>query len=144
MQQLTRDEAHLIVAGIRVLSYLNKSTPTPMELAEFLNESESAIRLRLSILTEAGVVALVESAFATHMEIRDYLEIEQFEEEEGPEITEDLKEFDKRKKEEAEKMSRLFEEGDHVKKQQERIDQMDDSFKDFKKKKPINPFDDSS
>ena len=68
--------------------------------------------------------------------------VEELPAEGGPAISEDLREFDRRKSEEAEKMSKLFESGEHEKKQQEKMDRMGEDLKDFKKRKPINPFGD--
>lgn len=142
MINLTRNEAQLLVAGIRVYSHLNDRSPTPEELADLVQLSPSSVRLQLAFLDDRGIVAVVKSAFDTHAEVRDHLAIEELPEEGGPEISEDLKDFDRRKLEEAEKMSKLFDSGDHQKQQQEKLDQMADDLKDFKKKKPLNPFGD--
>jgi hypothetical protein len=142
MINMTRDEAHLLVAGIRVWQHLNGRSPTPEELAELVQLSASSVRLQLTFLDDLQVVALVKSAFATHAEVRDHLKIEELAAEGGPEISADLKDFDRRKQEEAEKMSQLFDSGDHQKQQQEKLDQMGRDLKDFKKKKPRNPFGD--
>ena len=142
MIKMTRDEAQLLLAGIRVLNHLNGRSPTPEELADMLEQPSSSVRLHLAFLDDLGVVALVKSAFETHAEIRDHLAVEELAAEGGPEISEDLREFDRRKSEEAEKMSRLFESGEHQKQQQKKMDQMGQDLEDFKKKKPVNPFGD--
>jgi hypothetical protein len=63
-------------------------------------------------------------------------------EEGGPEISEDLRQFDIRKSEEAEKMSKLFDSGEHQNQQKKKLDKMSKDLEDFKKKKPANPFGD--
>ncbi len=142
MIKMTRNEAQLLLAGIRVLNHLNGRSPTPEELADLLQQSASSVRLHLAFLDDLGVVALVKSAFETHAEIRDHLAVEELPTEGGPAISEDLREFDRRKSEEAEKMSKLFESGEHEKKQQDKMDRMGEDLKDFKKRKPVNPFGD--
>jgi len=142
MIKMTRNEAQLLVAGIRVFQHLNGRSPTPEELADLLQLSSSSVRLQLAFLDDSKVVALVKSAFDTHAEVRDHLGIEELPEEGGPEISEDLRDFDRRKLEEAEKMSRLFDSGEHEKHQREKMDRMGQDLKDFKKKKPTNPFGD--
>jgi hypothetical protein len=142
MINMTRKEAHLLLAAIRVLNHLKGRSPTPEELAELLDESSSSVRLQLAFLDERGVVALVNSAFETHAEIRDYLAAEDLPEEGGPEISEDLRQFDIRKSEEAEKMSKLFDSGEHQNQQKNKLDKMSEDLEDFKNKKPINPFGD--
>ncbi|MEN8005629.1 MAG: hypothetical protein ABFS42_01390 [Candidatus Krumholzibacteriota bacterium] len=142
MINLTRNEAQLLLAGVRVLSHLNGRSPTPEELAELLQQSASAVRLQLAFLEDQGAIALVKSAFETHAEIRDHLVVEELPEEGGPEISEDLKEFDRRKSEEAERMSKLFDSGEHQEQQKKKMDRMGEDLEDFRKKKPHNPFGD--
>ena len=142
MRDLTKREAHLIVAGIRVLEHRDGRSPTPEVLAELLNLSPSAVRLQLGYLEDRGVVALVQSAYETHAEIRDHLAIEDFGDVDGPEITEDLRDFDRRKQAEAEKMSRLFDSGEHEKQHREKLERMDEDLAGFRKRKPKNPFGD--
>jgi len=140
MINMTRGEAHLLLAGIRVLNHLNERSPTPEELADLLQMSPSAVRLQLAFLEDLGVAALVKSAFETHAEVRDHLGVEKLPEEGGPAISDDLRDFDRRKNEEAEKMARLFDSGEHEKKQQDKIRKMGDELNDFRRKKPVNPF----
>lgn len=142
MIQMTRDEGHLLLAGIRVLFHLKGKSPTPEELADFLEMSPSSVRLQLVSLADMGVVALIQSAFAEHAEVRDHLLVDSLAESSGPGISADLKDFDRRKQEEAEKMAHLFDSGEHDKEQQEKLDRMNNELKDFKKRKPINPFGD--
>ncbi len=73
----TRHDAHLLLAAIRVQAHLLERSPTPAELAELLNRSETEIRLQLVFLQDLGAVDLVESAFATHAEIRDHMLVEE-------------------------------------------------------------------
>jgi hypothetical protein len=139
---MTRSEGHLVLAGIRVLRHLREKSPTPEELAEFLEMSPSAIRLQLAFLADLGAVALVKSAFEDHAEVRDHRQVDTLPAEGGPDITKDLEDFDRRKQEEAEKMSNLFESGEHEKKRQGKLDRMAGELRDFRKKKPENPFGD--
>jgi hypothetical protein len=142
MIDLNRSEAHLLLAGIRVLSNRLDRPPSPEELADLLDQSPSPIRLQLTFLEDRGAVALVKSAFETHVEIRDHLEVEKLPKESGPEITADLEEFDRRKKEEADKMAHLFDSGEHEEEQKRKIDQMGKDLDDFRNRKPVNPFGD--
>ena len=136
----TRSEAHLIVAAIRVLENRKQRLPMPGEIADLLELSESAVRLQLNQLAELGIAGMVESAFETHVEIKNHLLIEELSSESGPAIEDDLAAFDKKKEEEALRMANLFDSGDHEKQRQDRLQQMDQDLKDFKGKKPANPF----
>ena len=138
MTGLTRREGHLVLGAIRVQAHLKQRSPTPAELADLLDESESSVRLWLNRLDDLGAVLLVDSAFETHVEIKDHLLVEQLDEEDGPAITESLAEFDLKKKEEARRMARMFDSGDHAKQRQEKIDAMGTELDEFRKKKPVN------
>jgi len=140
MNKMTRGEAHLILASIRVLNHLNERPPTPLEISDLLNEAESAVRLKLSLLHEMGAAILVDSAYETHAEIRDYNLVENLDEADGPAISEDLAAFDKMKEEEAEKMAHLFDSGEHEEKRQKKLADMDSELANFRKEKPANPF----
>jgi hypothetical protein len=139
---MTRGEAHLILAGIRVLDHLNSRPPTPAEIAELLQESESSVRLRLRLLHEMGAAILVDSAYETHAEVRDYSLVEHLDEDDGPAISEDLAEFDRLKEEEAQKMANLFDSGEHEERRRKKIDDMGNELDKFRKAKPVNPFGD--
>lgn len=139
---MTRDEAKLLLAGIRVLTHLLERGPTPEELAELLDMGESPVRLQLARLADLGVVALVTSAFETHAESRDEALVETLSETAGPAISEDLKAFDEKKRAESEHMSRLFESGDQDARRKDRHRKMEEDLRDIRKRKPRNPFDD--
>jgi len=142
MIDLNRTEAHLLLAGIRVLSHRLGRPPSPEELAELLEQSSSPVRLQLNFLEERGAVTLIKSAFETHVEITDHLAVEELPEQSGPEITADLEAFDRRKKDEAEKMAHLFDSGEHEEEQKRKMDKMGKDLEDFRRKKPLNPFGD--
>ncbi len=140
MSLMNRAEGHLIVAGVRVLAHSLGRGPTPEELADLLGLAASAVRLQLIALGDLGAVAMVESAFETHAEVRDHTRLDDLPEEEGPAISDDLKAFDEKKRQETERMSQLFEAGDQETRRQERHQKMDEELQSFRKRKPENPF----
>ncbi|MCP4291799.1 MAG: hypothetical protein GY780_08205 [bacterium] len=142
MTNLTRNEAHLLVAAIRILEYSLDRPPTPAEMADLLNTNESSIRLDLNTLAEMGIVLIVESAYEIHAEVKNYQLIDDLPEDSGPQISDDLAAFDLAKEEEARKMAQLFDSGEHEKNRQDRINKMDQELEEFKKEKPRNPFGD--
>jgi hypothetical protein len=139
---LDRRDAHLILAAIRVLAHRHQRPPRPDEVAELLDWPEATVRLLASRLQELGVAILVESAFATHLEIRDYLEVEKLPEAREEALAEDLADFDRRKQAEAEKMARLFDDGTFQKERQAKLERMDAALRD-RPRKPRNPFEDA-
>ncbi len=141
MAEMTRNEAHLLVAAIRVLEHTRDQPPEPAEVAELLDLDESSTRLRINWLHDRGIVRVVESAFNTHVEVKDYRLIEELNEASGPAISEDLAAFDRRKEEEARRMADLFDSGEHERQRQEKLRRMDEELGGFRKgRKPPNPF----
>jgi hypothetical protein len=137
----SREEGHLIVAAIRLLQHREGRSPRPEELAELLEWPAAALRVHLVALQKEGVVALVESAFDTHVEIRDHLRLEELATAaEATDLETELANFDRRKQEETERMGRLFSEGEPARRQAERLQKMDKELQDFRKRKPRDPF----
>ncbi len=145
MAHITREDGHLFVAAIRVLAHREERPPRPEEVAELLRMPPAMARLQASALADAGIVAIVESAFDTHLELRDHGRLEELEEAaRSRALDEDLAAFERRKEEEAQRMARLFDEGDHERRQQERIQKMEEELRGFRKRKPRNPFGDGA
>ncbi len=137
---MTRQEAHVLVSAIRVQAHLLERSPTPAELADLLQISETAVRLQLVFLQDIGAVDVVESAFATHAEVGDHLKVEELSEAAGPALKDDLRDFDRRKQEESERMARLFDSGETEQQKKDKLKRMDDELRDFRRQKPTNPF----
>ena len=141
MATIDRNDAHLLLAAIRVLAHRLGRSPRPDEVGELIERPEATVRLHATALQELGAATLVESAYETHLEIRDHRLIDDLEEAREEALAEDLAAFDRRKQEEAEKLAKLFEDGTFQEEQQQKLSRMDEELRDFKKK-PRNPFDD--
>jgi len=139
---MTRQEAQLLLAAIRVEAQRQERSPTAAELAELLDMSETQVRLQLVFLQELGAADIIDSAFESHAEVLDHTLVESLPAESGPALSEDLKDFDRRQREEAERMANLFESGEHDRRQQDKLGRMDEELKDFQRQKPVNPFGD--
>ena len=136
MSPINQQEAHLIVSAIRILSHRDGSAPRPDDIAEILGLPPAVLRMQLAALHDLGIVAQVDSAFDTHVEIRDHHLIEDLPTaDRGADLSEDLADFDRRKQKEAEKMSQLFSEGDHRRRQAERFEKMEAELRDFRRQK---------
>ena len=140
----SREEGHLIVAAVRVLQHGLGRSPRPEEVAELLEMPPASLRVHLAALEESGAVAMVESAFDVHVEIRDHLRLEELTPAaESSDLQSDLADFDRRKQEESERMARLFADGEPERRQAEKLRKMDQELADFRKRKPRDPFADS-
>lgn len=138
---VSRKQGHLAVAAVRVLAHQLERSPRPEEVADLLALPAALLRVQLVELQERGIVALVESAFDTHVEVRDHLALEELPaEEETTALDEDLADFDRRKSEEAEKMGKLFADGEHERRQREKMRKMEEELRGFpQRKKPRRP-----
>ncbi len=95
------EKAHLVVAAVRILSYLKQSPPSLEDVCEMLNftlEQGNRISNRLH---ELNVIDIVEGGFGTRIFLQDHLKLEQIDLEK--EITEtrlddELKKFKESKK----------------------------------------------
>ncbi len=143
MSKVTREDGHLVVAAIRVLSHKLNGPPTPEQTAELLGLAPETVRLRILALQEAGIVTLVTSAYESHLEVRDHTLLDELESDtQQAAMDEALAEFDQHKQEEAERMSKLFSEGEHESRRRDKFKDMDKGLQDFERKKPRNPFGD--
>ncbi len=143
MANVTREDGHLVVAAIRVLSHKLGGPPTPEQAAELLGMPPETVRLHVLALQEAGILTLVTSAYENHLEVRDHVRLDELEPAaDQAAMDEALAEFDAQKQAETEKLSKLFEDGEGERRRQEKFKDMDKGLLDFEKKKPKNPFGD--
>jgi hypothetical protein len=142
MASLTRSDGHLIVAAVRVLTHTLQRSPEPEEIAALLALPAAAVRVQIVALTDLGILAMVASAFATHVEVRDYVALEELPATDESELAEELADFDRRKQAETAKMSQLFADGEHERRRADKLDKMNKDLRAFRERKPPNPFDD--
>ncbi len=142
MIKVPYQEGHLLVACVRVLSYLRQHPPKAEEISEFLGWPHEKVGFLLRGLVEDEILVRVGSAYDERYEIRDHLKLEtlpQAEDESG--LAEDIKAFDEKMAQEQAKLESLFREGETPAKKK-RIASLDDDFKNFQRKGPANPFGD--
>ncbi len=126
MAHVTREDGHLVVAAIRVLAHRDGTPPALDAVAELLGMPPEALRVKLIELQRRGIVAQVESAYALHLEVRDHLALEDLEPEaQTTAIDDELADFDRRKREEADRMAHLFDSGEHDREQGRKLEKMD-------------------
>ena len=136
--QASYREGHLVVAGIRLASHRqNGRPPTEDEIAEICGLSREWTGVLVSQLARVGVLRLLTGPFETRVEILDHLALEKLPRGESAAGVEDeLKEFSAKKRDEDEKLKRLFT-GDNVfRKEQEKLDKLADEFMTYKPKPP--------
>ena len=140
MTEPTRDRARLLLSAVRVLAFREQAPPTPEEVAALLGLPPEGVRLETARLTELGILRAVRSAYALHLEVGDEAALAELpEEENAPAMDDALAEFRRRKEEEAQRMERLFQDGEGERRRRERLRGMDEALEGFRKKKPRNP-----
>lgn len=143
MEHVTREEGHLLLAGIRVLAHRGGTPPTVDQLVELLGMAPEMVRLKLEALHEAGAVVVVDSAYERHFEVGDHTVVDDLvADADRAGMDEELADFDRRKQEEKDRMSKLFDDGEHEKRRRERMQDMEEGLFKFEKEKPRNPFGD--
>jgi hypothetical protein len=140
VSHLSRHDAHLILAAIRILAHRDGRPPRPADVAELLDWPEAVVRLHAVALQDLGAAILVESAFDTHLEIGDHLKVEELVAATATEMSVDLAAFDRKKAEEADRMAHLFDDGEFERKRREKLDRMGADLDSFKGRKPRDPF----
>ena len=127
MAHVTREDGHLVVAAIRVLAHRDGTPPALDAVAELLGMPPEALRVKLIELQRRGIVAQVESAYALHLEVRDHLALEDLEPEAQTTAIDDaLDDFDRRKRDEADRMAHLFDAGEFERRRRDRLRRMGD------------------
>jgi len=143
MSEPTRERARLLLAAIRVLAFREEAPPAPEAVAELLAQPPEMVRLEVTRLGELGILRLVRSAYATHLEVADEEGIAGLpERESGPALDDALADFQRRKQQEAERMHQLFQDGEHERRKRGKLQEMDEGLQSYRKRKPRNPFED--
>ena len=143
MDTVSREEGHLILAAVRILSHRAGTPPTIDAVAELLGMPPETVRLKVSALQEIEAIVVVDSAYERHLEVGVHTAVDDLvPEADRTGMDEALADFDRRKLEEHERMERLFDDGDHEKKRRERIKEMEGGLFGGEREKPRNPFGD--
>ncbi len=141
-------EAHLVVAAVRVLAHRAEGRPpTVVEVAELLGLSREWVGVLAASLEREGILRALTGPYESRLEVKDHLALEKLPRGEASAgVDEELREFSARKKQEEETLRSLFSSGDALKKQEQKIDKLADDLKRFQEKPSRrlreNPFED--
>jgi len=143
MIPVNREEGHLIVAAIRILSHREGAPPQLEPIAELLDWPPESVRLKAAALVEQGILRRIDSAWQSHLEVGDHLKLEDLpaaETETG--LDAELADFDRRKQAEADRIDRMFADGTLADEKRRKLDEMGEGLFDTPPDKPKNPFGD--
>lgn len=103
-------EAHLFVAAVRILEYLNDSPPAIENAAGLLSISAEEAGRLCRKLKSMGIIETVEKSGETRLFVSDHLRIEDIEDRPAQSaISEELEKFRKQKKDERKSLHELKE-----------------------------------
>lgn len=126
-----RDQAHLVVAAVRVLSHRQARPPSPEEVARLLEMSPELARVLIRQIVELGILSEVADAYESRLEIADYQRLEDLEIGGGAAIKDEMKSFSTRRREKQEELKKQFAE-DLEGKQKKRFSKLEEDLKKFR------------
>ncbi len=131
------EDAHLVVAAVRILSYKCNKPPLPEDVANLLGMPADFVRSLMISLRDIGILKLIETPFEIRAEIADHLKIEELpRESEAPTIKDELEEFVKKRKQQIEETEKMLDLKEMEKKKKEKLSKLEDEIKKFKGKRP--------
>ncbi len=127
------DDAHLLVAAVRVLAHRAGRPPTVEEMADSIGLSREVAFHLVRRLAALGAVQLVETPFEARLLVADHTRLETLPRgEAAPPIASEFDTFRERNEEKQKEFDRLFEGGSVEKKKQERVSSLEKKFKQFR------------
>ncbi|MCA9726573.1 MAG: hypothetical protein R3E12_11120 [Candidatus Eisenbacteria bacterium] len=130
------EDAHLVVAGIRVLAHKESKPPTPEEVASLVGLSEEKVHVLVHELSELHVIRVVKTPFTVHLDIIDPRPLEELPRgDQGPAMQQELADFGEKSREKKAEMDRMFRGGEAERRRKDRVAKLEEQFKTFKPKR---------
>jgi hypothetical protein len=133
---------HAVVAAVRVHELREGRPPTGAEIAALLGWHPDLAGVVTRSLTELGILKTLTSPYDVRYEVLDHLALERLSDEDDQAgFAQELDSFAQAKEQEHERLAAFFQSGEAEKARQERSDELDSAFRDFRKgHKPLDPF----
>src|SRR5262245_8509349 len=123
-------EAHLVVAAIRILHHQQGSPPTPEQVASLLHLPKEKVFVLVHELRTRNILHAMESPFEIRLDVLDPKPLEALPKTDGePEMKGELDDFFEREKEKKAEMDRMFRGGEADKRRQDRVKRMEEEFR---------------
>ena len=131
----SREDGHLIVAAIRVLSHNATKPPTPEDIAALLGLAPEFARNLVVVLGDEGILRVVVNPFETRAEVGDYTKLEDLPtESSAPTIKDEIEDFVKRRQEAVDETGKMLNMDDIKKKRREKLSRLEEEMKRMKDK----------
>ncbi len=132
----TYRESHLVVAALRILEHRTGKSPTPEEIADFLEINREKVGILVHELDKKKVLRVLQSPFDVRVDIVDPKPLETLPAEgDAPAVTEELADFAAKSKQKKQEMEEMLRGGEAEKRRRERVAKLEQEFKSFKPKK---------
>ncbi|MFH1265846.1 MAG: hypothetical protein ABIK89_08960 [Planctomycetota bacterium] len=129
------EESHLLVAAVRVLAHREGRSPTPGEVAGFLDIVPEKVNILVHELRRRGILKALEGPFETRLDPGDPAPLESLPRGgAGPSIQGELEEFHSQLQEKKKEMERMFRGGEADRKRKARVAKLEQEFSRFKPK----------
>jgi hypothetical protein len=129
--QPDREQAHLIVAAVRILSHKEARPPSAEEVAELLGISPELTRVVIRQIVELGILSEVADAYEARLEVAEYQKLEELEVGGGAAMKDEMKSFSARRREKQDELKKQFAE-DLEGKQKKRFSKLEEDLKKFR------------
>lgn len=137
----SQQQAHLLVAGVRVLEHQHKRPPSVDELAALLQMSREVTGHQVRVLESLEILQTIKSPFDLRVEIDDHHRVEDLPvEESGPGFRDEVEDFHRKFEAKQKKLQNLFDSGELEERQKQRFASLDSELREFRSPKRTNPF----
>ena len=144
-QKPSQEQAHLLVAAVRVLEHQLKRSPSVDEVANLLQQSREVTGHQVRTLEALAILRTIKSPFDLHVELLDHHKIEELPvEESGPGFQDEVEDFHRKFEEKQKEMQNLFDTGEQDQRQKSRFEDLDSELSKFRSPRRPNPFGDES
>ena len=126
-----REQAHVVVASVRVLAHRLSRPPSVQEVADLLGEPPESVNVALRELTELGILREVTDAYGARYEVGDYLKIEDLAAGSGPAMKSELASFTEKRRERDDALRKQFE-GDLKGQRESKFSKLEEDLKNFR------------
>ena len=126
-----REQAHVVVASVRVLAHRLSRPPSVQEVADLLGEPPESVNVGLRELTELGILREVTDAYGARYEVGDYLKIEDLAAGSGPAMRSELASFTEKRRERDDALRKQFE-GDLKGQRESKFSKLEEDLKNFR------------
>jgi hypothetical protein len=129
------EESHLLVAAVRVLAHREGRSPTPAEVAAFIQFVPEKVNILVHELRKRGILMALEGPFEMRLDPGDPTLLESLPRGgAGPSIQGELEEFHSQLQEKKKEMERMFRGGEADRRRKDRVAKLEQQFAKFKPK----------